>query len=272
MLCTNDIQVDALARRVVKSAKKTSGSRQIRIEHAVLSHLGAHPHVVELLQYVDIPGSTPVLTVAYGGIDLLEALPTLTGNDVLCQHILAQVGTGLAFLHSRRVAHLDVKPDNVVVDACCHVRLIDFGLSVMNTMHIRYCAGTPSYLSPELWAYSDADYYCRPPPPAVDVYKSDLWSFGILAYGIFHAVLPWHRANSKDVSYERFRKAQVDGGASPSESLASLAHPVWLRRYADALLAIDPAKRCLLAWLPALRSEEERSTAAVATPPAIAAA
>ena len=43
--------------------------------------------------------------------------------------ILRELGDAVAYAHDRGVRHLDLKPDNVMVDAEGHVRLLDFGLA-----------------------------------------------------------------------------------------------------------------------------------------------
>jgi serine/threonine protein kinase len=47
----------------------------------------------------------------------------------------AQITAGLAYLHSRRVVHGDIKPDNIVCDARGVLKLADFGSSELT--HVR---------------------------------------------------------------------------------------------------------------------------------------
>ena len=57
---------------------------------------------------------------------------------------------GLAAAHSRRVAHRDVKPDNVLIDATGWCTLTDFGIAVQTDKQVP-APGTPEYMAPELW-------------------------------------------------------------------------------------------------------------------------
>ncbi|XP_039155000.1 G-type lectin S-receptor-like serine/threonine-protein kinase SD2-5 [Eucalyptus grandis] len=88
--------------------------------------------------------------------------------------IIIDIAKGLAYLHEechQKIIHLDVKPQNILLDEHFNAKLADFGLSkliekdqsqVMTTMR-----GTPGYLAPE-WLSS------------VITEKVDVYSFGIV--------------------------------------------------------------------------------------------
>lgn len=41
--------------------------------------------------------------------------------------VLVQILSAVDYLHSRRVIHLDLKSDNMLVDDCNHLKIVDFG-------------------------------------------------------------------------------------------------------------------------------------------------
>jgi serine/threonine protein kinase len=66
---------------------------------------------------------------------------------------LWEAAEGLDFLHSRRVTHRDVKPDNILL-LNGHAKIADFGLARQQVEAIdamKTLAGTPSYMAPEVW-------------------------------------------------------------------------------------------------------------------------
>jgi len=92
--------------------------------------------------------------------------------------IISHIAKGLCYLHeecAKRIAHLDVKPQNILLDDNSNAKLSDFGLcklidrdtSQVNTI----MRGTPGYLAPE-WLTSQITE------------KADIYSFGIVVMEI----------------------------------------------------------------------------------------
>ena len=122
----------------------------LRNESEQLKALDA-PHMVQLYDFVEQPEKgAAVVTELVEGVSLREMiarrgqLGAPAGLVVLKDSLIA-----LAAAHSRRVAHRDVKPDNVLIDATGWCTLTDFGIAV-KADHSP-AAGTPAYMAPELW-------------------------------------------------------------------------------------------------------------------------
>lgn len=124
------------------------------------------PHAANVLDYVEQPGdSAAIVTELVDGVSLRRMLARrgpLSAKAALV--VLKDSLLGLAAAHSRRVAHRDVKPDNVLIDATGWCTLTDFGIAVRTDKQMP-APGTPEYMAPELWNGA-------PPLPASDVYAA----------------------------------------------------------------------------------------------------
>ncbi|KAG1680056.1 Death-associated protein kinase related [Nymphon striatum] len=107
--------------------------------------------------------------------------------------LMKQILEGVSYLHDNNIAHLDIKPQNLLLTAPfpdCNVQLCDFGISrlICGDVEIREIVGTPDYIAPEVLHYE---------PISVE---TDLWSIGILTY----VLLSGHSPFGGDTKQETF--------------------------------------------------------------------
>ncbi|KAL6611221.1 hypothetical protein ACP70R_039149 [Stipagrostis hirtigluma subsp. patula] len=88
--------------------------------------------------------------------------------------IITDIARGLCYLHEecrQKIAHLDVKPQNILLDDNFNAKLSDFGLAKLidrdNSHVMTKMRGTPGYLAPE-WLTSQITV------------KADIYSFGVV--------------------------------------------------------------------------------------------
>jgi serine/threonine-protein kinase len=124
------------------------------------------PHVAGVFDYAEQPGvGAAIVTELVEGVSLRRMITRrgpLRAKASLV--VLKDSLLGLAAAHSRRVAHRDVKPDNVLIDANGWCTLTDFGLAVQADKQVPV-PGTPEYMAPELWNGA-------PNFPATDMYAA----------------------------------------------------------------------------------------------------
>lgn len=115
-----------------------------------------------------------------GSLDawIFHRSPVFTLSWNTKRNIIMGIAKGLSYLHEeckQRIAHLDIKPQNILLDAKFNAKLSDFGLSKMinrdQSKVMTRLRGTRGYLAPE-WLGSKITE------------KADIYSFGIVVMEI----------------------------------------------------------------------------------------
>jgi serine/threonine-protein kinase len=134
--------------------------------------------------------------------------------------VIRQIAAGLAYAHSQRVLHRDVKPENVLIFADGRAVLGDFGASRFSKGATRTYteAGTLGYMAPEQ-AYGRVRF------------ASDVFSLGLIAYELLTGVLPTWPFDWPPEGYRRFAD-RVPEAVRPVLRKAAEFDPG--RRYANA--------------------------------------
>uniref|UniRef100_A0A0E0KI77 mitogen-activated protein kinase kinase n=1 Tax=Oryza punctata TaxID=4537 RepID=A0A0E0KI77_ORYPU len=107
----------------------------------------------------------------------LDAVRSRAGAfpEAAVAEVAAQALSALAYLHARRVVHLDVKPANLLASTAGEVKLADFGIARVLPRAGDHCTsyvGTAAYMSPE--RFDPEAHGGRYDPLAADV-----WSLGV---------------------------------------------------------------------------------------------
>ena len=122
-------------KKVPKVFASTLMTKRVLREIVLLSHLRGHPNIVSLydLDLVYSPnGQVNGLYIYEELMDsdldqIIKSGQQLT--DAHCQNFVYQILCGLKYIHSAGVLHRDLKPNNILVNADCHLKISDFGLS-----------------------------------------------------------------------------------------------------------------------------------------------
>ena len=72
-------------------------------------------------------------------------------DDLLLKHLLLQICKGVDAIHTTaNYAHLDIKPDNILIGDDYLLKMTDFGLAQPTTQEIIKQYGTEGYTAPEI--------------------------------------------------------------------------------------------------------------------------
>lgn len=194
-----------------------------------------HPHVVKIFETGEVLGLAYIAMQRVEGGSLASALPKLDRAQRL--RLLVQVAEGVQAAHDRGMAHLDLKPANVLVDLREPERpwalVSDFGLARSSAGDSRGAIGTPPFSSPEQLRGEGATG------------RSDVYALGVCLDSLLAEHPPFSPALLKDWR-----------GLAEAEP----------RPLAQRAVGVDPALERLAAWAmakdPAARPADPRAFAA----------
>jgi len=188
--------------------------RKIKSEYAIAKSL-EHPNIVETYRLCYSDHRTKWYHVMeycdQGDLNDIINLSYFSREDRDC--MFKQLLRGVEYLHSRGVAHRDIKSENLLLSRTGALKIADFGTSeVFSGTHpglrrcrrpslidahseIRFCkpglVGSRPYMAPEIVA-RDRDY----DPRAVDV-----WSCAIVYISLILGATPWEAADARVNNY-----------------------------------------------------------------------
>jgi tetratricopeptide (TPR) repeat protein len=146
-----------------------------------------HPHIVTVYDAGESEHGFYLAMEYVEGTTLKEILRqrnALPAGGVI--YVLRQMAYALAFAHSKKVVHRDIKTANTMWTPEKQVKIMDFGLAklmeeVRNATTL--VSGTPFYMSPEQTLGCNIDH------------RTDLYSLGVTIFELATGVLPFRKGN-----------------------------------------------------------------------------
>ena len=231
-----------------------------------------HPHIVRIYDIFEENGTAYyVMEYAEGGslADLVKSKGCLSESEAT-SYIL-QIAEALAYIHSKKINHLDAKPANILLNELNEAILIDFGLSKQydaltggqtSTTPVgisegyapmeQYKQGGVSEFSPETDIYAlGATFFKlltgKTPPSSLDVNEDGVPVDELMTHGvsqpvidlIVHAMEPKKKGRMKDVRL--FLALKQDSNSVSSSSLGQ--HSTVVEKDDATVLVTGPGQR-----------------------------
>lgn len=188
----------------------------------------SHPNLVEMLGCCEVSsesGSIYIISRYVQGQNIdtfintsVRMLPN--AEQRICE-LFFPVLDALAYIHSKGIIHMDIKPSNIMMEMGRNVRLMDLGIADVSETHSMSgtgMMGTPKYAAPEQFGDKTNKSSLT---TATDIYEAGVTLYELLTMQNpfdkitnveeakeLHSslVLPYHKNMSKSV-YEVLRKA-----------------------------------------------------------------
>lgn len=152
-----------------------------------------HPNIVKLYGQGSWEKGLYIAMELINGISLRQFIVQHSLSIRRVLDISLQVAYALQHLHSLRIIHRDVKPENILITEDGEVKLIDFGIAQLQDEQEElalpsYFIGTPNYMSPEQKENSSQLSFA-----------SDLYSLGIILYELISGKLSYGAINLSSI-------------------------------------------------------------------------
>eukprot|EP01127_Copromyxa_protea_P019516 TRINITY_DN6361_c0_g1_i1.p1 TRINITY_DN6361_c0_g1~~TRINITY_DN6361_c0_g1_i1.p1 ORF type:complete len:773 (-),score=121.37 TRINITY_DN6361_c0_g1_i1:196-2412(-) len=193
-----------------------------------------HPNIVGYIESFEMGDELWVVMEYMSGGSLYDLVQRYPGgfffSEVEVAYIIAETLNAIAFLHSLKRIHRDIKVDNILFGRDGAIKLADFGTAVQLTLQrIKRTtfAGTPYYMAPELIRkipYNE---------------KVDIWSLGITVIELIEGEPPYYDLDPQ-TALEAIAKS--DGiNAAIGLDIKNASNDA--RDFVDDCLQFDPADR-----------------------------
>ena len=209
----------AVMKAILLHNKEKETRRQIYISNKL-----KHNNIINLYGFTKLKDDTFLLFMEkarYGHIRNFERKiiqkPNLS-ESMLC-YFSYQILNAIAYSHKCKVAHLDIKLQNIVIDEYLNAKLIDFSISLnyegkkKNDSIVLPCRGTNFYLPKEILESKKIKIK--------DLNKVDLYSFGVVLFNLAFSRYPYNLTHGDEDNYDeilrkmKYNEIIFDKGYSP---------------------------------------------------------
>lgn len=117
-------------------------------------------------------------------------------SEIVARSIFIQLLSGVYYLHHKKIAHRDLKTENIMLDDEFKIKIGDFGFSTIinpseNKGLVKHHVGTVGYQSPQLLEHC-----------LYDGISNDLFACGVILFILVNAYPPFKEASKRDSIYK----------------------------------------------------------------------
>uniref|UniRef100_A0A803LDE2 Protein kinase domain-containing protein n=1 Tax=Chenopodium quinoa TaxID=63459 RepID=A0A803LDE2_CHEQI len=200
-------------------------------QFVLIMKIVSHPNIVNLIEVINDPDTDHfymVLEYVEGKWDCEGAGPPGGLGEAIARKYLRDIVSGLMYLHSHNIVHMDIKPQNLLVSRNGTVKIADFSVSQVfeeDNDELRRSPGTPVITAPECCL--GLTYRGK---------AADTWAVGITLYCMIMGKFPFIGETLQD-TYDKIVNDPID--------LPENINPQ-LRNLLEGLLCKDPDQRLTL--------------------------
>jgi serine/threonine protein kinase len=214
------IEEYSINKKVIIKVTKKIDKNGFCNEYELIEKVRGHPYIIEIIDYFFLNGMHFMVMEKILYCDLFDYVSSVTvPSDKQIKNISFQLISAIEYMHSKMIAHRDVKLENIMVnrvidiygriispdkllsginhdDTIVSIKLIDFDLSLKINPHEKtssWC-GTPCYVFNEIIERK----------PNYNAFKADIYAIGVSIYSMKYSSFPCYEKsnNNSQVFYD----------------------------------------------------------------------
>lgn len=180
-----------VAIKAIEKKDLTKGKADVIVSEIGIMKSLDHPNIVRMLDFKWNKEAVFIILEYCEGGNLNQYIKLQNRlRERVCKRALQQVASGLAYLRSKNICHMDLKPQNILIKFDPFtLKIADFGLAqyVPEKNYMDNLRGSPLYMAPEILLKKKYNY------------KVDLWSVGIILFECLFGRAPLAHKNCQEL-------------------------------------------------------------------------
>lgn len=227
--------------------KNDSGLARYRRERLLIAPL-SHPNIIKYHHVLDHNATFDILLTEYAhnGDFFNFVIQGALDDETYMRTYFHQLISGLEYLHSQEVAHMDLKLDNLLLTKDFILKITDFDQSHLKGEELLACPGTNGYRAPEV-----INKNCT------NIFAADIYSAGIILFAFKARQFPFVEIEEDDriklASYDLFVENNEKFWQTKTKNMNKKSNFFCedFKKLVNGMLEKDPSKRMTIAQIKA---------------------